>query len=139
MLGQTVFYSIALYALDDAQNQKAQRGIRQIVSKAEGELSVRQAIEEIVFWLQSEAKIVFEFQQLSRLSQEEVNDFFTGRQIPVHANWKQMLTSLSEKKAIIASIKANPFAQAINDQIRDVEASLEALTRVALVINSVAR
>lgn len=50
-----------------------------------------------------------------------------------------MLTSLSEKKAIIASIKANPFAQAINDQIKDVEASLEALTRVSLVINSVAR
>lgn len=100
---------------------------------------MRQAIEEIVFWLQSEAKIVFEFQQLSRLSQEEVNDFFTGKQIPIHANWKQTLTNLSEKKAIIASIKANPFAQAINDQIRDVEASLEALTRVALVINSVAR
>lgn len=57
LTGQTVFYSIQLYCFEEKSYTAAQNGLRAIVSKAEGEQSVRQALEEIVYWQQTEAKV----------------------------------------------------------------------------------
>ena len=44
---------------------------------------------------------------------EEINDIFSGSMLPLHSNWKTILIQLGEKKAILASVKANPFADSI--------------------------
>ncbi|CAL6029174.1 Dynein_heavy chain [Hexamita inflata] len=139
LFGQIIYYSLQLYAFEEKQYTSAQNGIRSIVSRAEGELSVRQAVEEIVYWLQTEAKISFGWQELGRLSQEEVNDIINLNSFPLHANWKNVLIALSEKKAVLTSVKANPFSSSIVDQINDTESAIESLTRLALVINQISR
>lgn len=70
---------------------------------------------------------------------EEVNDLNKYSRIPINANWRPLLTALGEKKAIITSVKSNPFAKAVEDQIREVEASVEALTRLAIVLGAISR
>ena len=59
--------------------------------------------------------------------------------MPLHGNWRNIFVALSEKKAILTSIKSNPFAKTIEDQVSEAENAIEALTRLAQAINILSR
>lgn len=61
--------------------------IKEITVKAENEMAVRSAIEEIGYWLKTDAKISFGLCALSAVSQQEIKHAQL-KSIPLTAQWK---------------------------------------------------
>lgn len=61
------------------------------------------------------------------------------RQFPLTAQWRQILTALTEKKAILGSVANNPYAKSLKSEIDDSCAQIEALTRFAHVMGVLQR
>lgn len=76
---------------------------------------------------------------MTRQTREEISELNNAESLPLHANWRQLLTALGEKRAVLASLRANPFAKALDTALKDAEAAVEALTRSSLAISAISR
>ncbi|KAH0572742.1 Dynein heavy chain [Spironucleus salmonicida] len=145
--GTSLFYTIAVNLFPSAaavvsevpsvEFKRFQLNIREIVAKAEAELSVRAAVDEVTFYVQNEAKLMFGMLEMSDLSIQEVQSSF--KCIPLTAVWKPVLVAITEKKAILQSVLTNPFSKFIKDQIDQNSRQMEEITRLAYVLLALQR
>ncbi|CAL5997617.1 Dynein_heavy chain [Hexamita inflata] len=119
-----------------SESKKLTQTIREIITRAENELAVRSAIEEIGFWLKSDAKIGLSVHELSPLSVQELQNI---KSMPLTAQWRPLLTALTEKKAVLVSVVNNPYAKVLKNEIDDAGCQIEALTRFAHIMTIISR
>ncbi|TNJ29708.1 Dynein heavy chain [Giardia muris] len=120
--------------------------LKEICTRAENEQSIRSAVDETAYWIRSETTLPFTIYQLSPHGREELHFVEIGidRQtgvwnVPLSASWKQILSRIVEKKAILSAVRSNPYARAIKDQLEECSAILECLARLGHVLATSAR
>eukprot|EP01035_Chromulina_nebulosa_P017590 gene17590-23160_t len=77
--------------------------VKNLQTRATGEVQIREALRELKNWEQ--------YTDLKLLLPEE-----SGRKIPLVKDWKDLFIELSEKQSLLASLKESPFFKAFSDQ-----------------------
>lgn len=122
--------------------------VKDIILRAENEMAIRSAVDEIGYWLNSEARVTYSLMDLSTVSLGELRDLhvlvggerhYGLMRLPLSSTWKLIMSGLVEKAAVLASVVSNPFSRSIKDQIDDASAQLEAITRLAHVLSAISR
>lgn len=83
---------------------KKAKEIRELSDKAQGEVTIREAINELRVWCENTEFI---------LAEHDSN----GRQTPLIKEWKEVITAVSDHQSLIASLKESRFFAGFADQI----------------------
>ena len=70
--------------------------VRQLNARAQGEVAIREALQEVTVWSQETAFALTEHDE-------------NGRQTPLIKDWKEMTTAISDMMALLGSLKESPF------------------------------
>eukprot|EP00702_Spironucleus_salmonicida_P003638 EST44929.1 Dynein heavy chain [Spironucleus salmonicida] len=115
------------------------KNTREIIVRAENEQSIRGAVDEVQFWLQSEAKVQFTLIKISPFSQSELSEIGEISLLPSTGQWKPILTALTEKKSVLASVSSSPYSKFLMASIEDSNCAIEAVTQFALLQGQIGR
>ena len=114
----------------DALDRLAEPGLLKYVkhlnAQAQGEVTIREALQELVAWSQTA--------ELSLLEHEE-----NGRRTPLIRDWKDLFLELGDKQSLLASLKESPFFRPFADQGATYEHKLGALDVCLHTLNSIQR
>ncbi len=87
---------------------KKAKDIKELADKAQGEVTIREAINELRTWCES--------------TEFELTDYESnGRQTPLIKEWKEVITQVSDHQSLIASLKESRFFNSFADQIEQFE------------------
>jgi len=105
---------------------KRSKELKELSDKAQGEVTIREAIRELRVWCDSA-----EFQ----LTDYEAN----GRTTPLIKEWKEVMTQVSDNQALILSLKESRFFQGFADQIEQFERRLGGVDEYLSKLNIIQR
>lgn len=95
-------------------------------ARAQGEVTIREAMQELVAWSQTaELKLT-----------ERVEG---GRRTMLIRDWKELMLELGDKQSLLASLKESQFFKAFADQGATYESKLVALDQYLQMLNSIQR
>ena len=100
--------------------------VKNLNSRAMGEVQIREALQELKAWERS-AEVVI-------LTQED-----SGRKIPLIKEWKDLFLEMGDKQSLLSSLKESQFFKAFADQGLALEAKLALLDFVLHTLNSIQR
>ena len=83
---------------------KKAKEIKELSDKAQGEVTIREAINELRVWCENTEFI---------LTEHDSN----GRQTPLIKEWKEVMTQVSDHQSLILSLKESRFYSGFADQI----------------------
>jgi len=83
---------------------KKSREIKELSDKAQGEVTIREAINELRVWCESTEFILTDYES-------------HGRTTPLIKEWKEVMTQVSDNQSLIISLKESRFFQAFADQV----------------------
>ena len=81
---------------------KKQKDIKDLSDKAQGEVTIREAVNELRVWCEST-----EFTTTDYAS--------NGRQTPLIKEWKEIITAVSDHQSLIMSLKESRYATSFSD------------------------
>ena len=87
-----------------------QNDIKDLYQRAQGEILIRNAMSELAAWFETA-----EFQFT-----ENVN-VVTGRKTPLIKEWKELMNDISEKQALLISVKTSEYFSRFSEQIEQYE------------------
>jgi dynein heavy chain 2 len=105
---------------------KASDQVKELQARAQGEVTIREAIQELRVWCED---------TLFTLTEHVSGD----RTTPLVKEWKELLTQLSDNQALLASLKESRFFPRFADQIEQFEGKLTALEDYLAKLNSIQR
>ena len=88
--------------------------VRQLNARAQGEVAIREALQEVTVWSQETAFALTEHDE-------------NGRQTPLIKDWKEMTTAISDMMALLGSLKESPFFSGFADTIQQYATKLALL------------
>lgn len=87
---------------------KKAKEIKELSEKAQGEVTIREAINELRVWCENTEFV---------LTEHDSN----GRQTPLIKEWKEVMTQVSDHQSLILSLKESRFYSGFADQIEQIE------------------
>jgi dynein heavy chain 2 len=105
---------------------KKSKEIKELSDKAQGEVTIREAINELRVWCENTEFI---------LTEHESN----GRQTPLIKEWKEVITQVSDHQSLILSLKESRFYQGFADQIQQIEQKLGGIDDYLAKLNVIQR
>lgn len=100
--------------------------VKNLNSRALGEVQIREALQELKAWERAA--------EVSLLLQEE-----SGRRIPLIKEWKDLFLELGDKQSLLSSLKESTYFKAFADQGLALESKLATLDMVLHTLNSIQR
>ena len=100
--------------------------IKNLQTRALGEVQIREALQELRAWERST--------EVKLLTQEE-----SGRKLPLVKDWKDLFLELGDKQSLLASLKESQFFKAFADQGLALESKLAVLDFVLHTMNAIQR
>ena len=90
---------------------KKANDIKELALRAQGEVSLREAIQELKAWCEN--------------TEFEMTEYTTnGRMTPLIREWKDLMTKVSDNQALLASLKESKFYGKFTDQIEQFESKM---------------
>ena len=105
---------------------KKAKEIKELSDKAQGEVTIREAIHELRAWCDNTEFI---------LTEHESN----GRQTPLIKEWKDVMTQVSDHQSLILSLKESRFYGGFADQIEQIEKKLGGIDDYLAKLNVIQR
>lgn len=100
--------------------------VKNLNSRALGEVQIREALQELKAWERSA--------EVTILTQED-----SGRKIPLIKEWKDLFLEMGDKQSLLSSLKESQYFKAFADQGLALEAKLAVLDFVLHTLNSIQR
>lgn len=100
--------------------------VKNLQSRAMGEVQIREALQELRAWERSA--------EVKLLTPEE-----SGRRIPLIKDWKDLFLEMGDKQSLLGSLKESQFFKAFADQGLALEAKMTVLDFVLHTTNSIQR
>ena len=100
--------------------------VRTLNARAQGEVAIREAVQEVRVWSQ-EASF--------NLTEHDEN----GRQTPLIKDWKDLTTQVSDLQALLGSLKESPFFGGFADQVNQYTSKLTLLDSALAQLNPIQR
>jgi len=107
----------------DRMMEKA-KDIRELGAGSQGEVALREAVLELKVWCET-AK--FDLYDLTS----------NGRNTPLIKEWKDLMTSVSDKQSLVASLKENRFSQKFQAQIDQFDLNLGGIDEYLGKLNTI--
>lgn len=105
---------------------KKAKEIKELSDKAQGEVTIREAINELRVWCENTEFI---------LTEHDSN----GRQTPLIKEWKEVITQVSDHQSLILSLKESRFYSGFADQIEQIESKLGGIDGYLAKLNIIQR
>jgi dynein heavy chain 2 len=105
---------------------KKAKEIKELSDKAQGEVTIREAINELRVWCENTEFI---------LTEHDSN----GRQTPLIKEWKEVMTQVSDHQSLILSLKESRFFSGFADQIGQIEQKLGGIDDYLAKLNVIQR
>ena len=105
--------------------QKANE-IKDLALRAQGEISLREAIQELKVWCETTEFEMTEYQANNRMT-------------PLIKEWKDLMTKVSDNQALLASLKESKFYAKFNDQIEQFENKMGGIDDYLSKLNTIQR
>lgn len=105
---------------------KNQRPIKELCDRAQGEVSIRDAINEISIWCQTA-----EFSLVMHNS--------NGRETPLIKEWKDVITKISDHQSLIMAVKESQYSAGFQAEIADFEQKFGGLDDYLAKLNVIQR
>ena len=83
---------------------KKSRELKDLAEKAQGEVTIREAINELRVWCDSTEFTLFDYNS-------------NGRTTPLINEWKEVITAVSDHQSLIMSLKESRYFQSFADSI----------------------
>jgi len=87
---------------------KKQKDIKELADKAQGEVTIREAIHELSVWCESTEFVLTDYES-------------NGRTTQLIKEWKDVMTQVSDHQSLIMSLKESRYFQSFSDQIEQFE------------------
>ena len=100
--------------------------VKQLNTRALGEVQIREALQELKAWERSA--------EIKLLTVEE-----SGRKLPLIKDWKDLFVEMGDKQSLLASLKESQFFKAFQDQGQALEAKIAILDFALHTLNQVQR
>ena len=84
---------------------KKAKDIKELADKAQGEVTIREAINELRNWCDSTEFVLSEYES-------------NGRTTPLIKEWKEVITQVSDHQSLIASLKESRYYNSFADSIQ---------------------
>lgn len=105
---------------------KKSKEIKELCDKAQGEVTIREAINELRVWCENTEFI---------LTTHDSN----GRQTPLIKEWKEVMTQVSDHQSLILSLKESRYFAGFSDQIKQIEEKLGGIDDYLAKLNIIQR
>ncbi|CAM9184751.1 unnamed protein product, partial [Discosporangium mesarthrocarpum] len=115
-----------LSALDRLADQSLLQFVKHLQSRAQGEVTIREALQELVAWSRTA--------ELNMVDHEE-----NGRRTALIKDWKDVFLELGDKQSLLASLKESQFFKAFEDQGNVYEVKLGILDYTLHTLNQIQR
>ena len=102
------------------------RFAKEMTARAQGEVTIREALLEIKAWARAA--------EVKMMDHEEL-----GRRTPLICEWKELFTSLGDNQSLLQSLKDSPYYKAFADEGSTYEQKFALLDEVLHSINSIQR
>jgi len=83
---------------------KKAKEIKDLCDKAQGEVTIREAINELRIWCENTEFILTDYES-------------NGRTTPLIKEWKEVITQVSDHQSLIISLKESRYFQGFSDQV----------------------
>lgn len=100
--------------------------VKELQARAQGEVTIREAIQELRIWCDETKFSLYEHIQ-------------NERSTPLIKDWKELLTLLSDNQALLLSLKESRFFSRFADQIGQFEAKLSILDECLVRLSAIQR
>jgi dynein heavy chain 2, cytosolic len=90
---------------------KRSKEIKELSDKAQGEVTIREAIRELRAWCDSAEFILTDYDN-------------NGRKTPLIKEWKEIMTQVSDNQSLMLSLKESRYFQGFADQVEQFEKKL---------------
>jgi dynein heavy chain 2 len=109
------------------QMRACERDIDHLVARAQGEVSIREAVQELKVWAEQA-----EFSLLEHKTNH-------GVQTVLIKEWKDLFTKVSDQQSLVASLKDSPYFPPFADQAMQIANKLGILDEVLHQMNQIQR
>ncbi|KAH3756291.1 Cytoplasmic dynein 2 heavy chain 1 [Pelomyxa schiedti] len=103
-----------------------ERQIKELQARAKGEIAIREAIEDLKLWANSTTFSMYEHEDGARTT-------------PLIKDWKELLSSIGDHQAVLASLKDTQYYKIFADQVHQWEMKLGNLDHYIHTLNTVQR
>ena len=100
--------------------------IKELCARAQGEVSIREAIHELRVWCETVEFSLFEYTQ-------------GGRTTPLVKEWKEIMTQVSDHQALLINLKESRYFSRFEDQIGQFESKLSGVDEYLQKLNTIQR
>ena len=100
--------------------------LRELNARAQGEVAIREAIQEVAVWATETSFTTTDYEQ-------------GGRTTPLIKDWKDLTTTVSDLQSLLSSLKDSPFFAAFADTVAQYETKLGMLDHVLALLNPIQR
>ena len=83
---------------------KKAKEIKDLCDKAQGEVTIREAINELRIWCENTEFLLTDYES-------------NGRTTPLIKEWKEVITQVSDHQSLILSLKESRYFQGFSDQV----------------------
>ena len=101
---------------------KNKNPIRELCDKAQGEVTIREALNELRNWFDDAKFLIVEYESL-------------GRSTPLIKEWKEVITQVSDHQSLIISLKESRFFVGFADEIGQFEQKLGSIDEYLAKLN----
>jgi dynein heavy chain 2 len=105
---------------------KKQKEIKELSDRAMGEVTIREAVNELRVWCENTEFILTEHNS-------------NNRQTPLIKEWKEVMTQVSDHQSLIMSLKESRFYGGFADQIGQIELKLGGIDEYLAKLNIIQR
>lgn len=105
---------------------KKAKEIKELSDKAQGEVTIREAINELRVWCDSTEFVLSEYES-------------NGRVTPLIKEWKEVITQISDHQSLIMSLKESRYFSGFSDQIEQLEKRFGGLDDYLAKLNTIQR
>ena len=111
-----------------ASNMLLEKGIeiKELCARAQGEVSIREAIHELRVWCETVEFTLTEYTQ-------------GGRTTPLVKEWKEIMTQVSDHQALLMNLKESRYFSRFEDQIGQFESKLSGVDEYLQKLNIIQR
>lgn len=114
--------------LDSIENMVAKQAeIKDLGARAQGEVSLREAIQELRAWCDQTEFALTQY--------EGVNN----RTVPLIKDWKELMNQVSDNQSLLISLKESRFFSRFSDQVEQFESKLTGIDEYLQKLNVIQR
>jgi dynein heavy chain 2 len=105
---------------------KKSKEIKELSDKAQGEVTIREAIRELAVWCDSAEFILTDYEN-------------NGRKTPLIKEWKEIITQVSDNQSLMLSLKESRYFAGFADQVEQFEKKLGGVDEYLSKLNIIQR